>query len=275
MVEVADILRTNFRAVDKRDELHLVTGYLRGEVDRVPIVCDDGRPYGILNERSLLNQRFDARARIESHVLALPPAKPDDSGRAALAAMAAHRVSILPVGDGKKAHGYVHAADLLQDARSDATAQSLLIPVPTLTLTSSVGEAVHRMHESGAPALPVADAEGKVAGLFRRREAFALIMDNRPFGKENRREDPPPRVDAVGGILDGTAPTATLPTTFGAFLSALQNDDAVIVTGPTGEPLGIVTLETLVASTGSAGPASHGLGRSPGTEPQGAAARFR
>jgi CBS domain-containing protein len=58
----------------------------------------------------------------------------------------------------------------------DALKRALVREAPTLATGEATGEAVRRIAESGLPALPVVDAEGRLEGIFGEREFIAALF---------------------------------------------------------------------------------------------------
>src|SRR5438876_7265450 len=108
MATIESILRADFKPVDKRDEIRMVLGWLSGDSDKVPIVVDDDKPMGILNERALMSRRLDQKAHIEQFTLATRALPQTATLEEAAARMREFRAAYLPVEDKRgKVAGFV------------------------------------------------------------------------------------------------------------------------------------------------------------------------
>jgi len=58
----------------------------------------------------------------------------------------------------------------------NSLSSQLVHEAPLLTVDDTVGEAVRRILDSGLPALPVADSEGRLCGIFGEREFMDALF---------------------------------------------------------------------------------------------------
>lgn len=58
----------------------------------------------------------------------------------------------------------------------DTLTRALVREVPTLRTDQPIGEAVRMIVDAGAPALPLADEDGRFAGIFGEREFIAALF---------------------------------------------------------------------------------------------------
>ncbi|MHB8584540.1 MAG: CBS domain-containing protein [Thermoplasmatota archaeon] len=249
---IDELVRTDFRAIDKREELRVLIGWLRGEAREVPIICDGRRPYGVLNERSILNSQFSPAEKIERHVTGVPVLAPGTAVVDASQSIAENRVPFLPVGTEKGATGYVRAVDLIRKQASlfrGSTAEQLLVPVPIIDTTATMSDVIHHMRKAVALGLPVVNPEGVLSGVVRFEDAMELLTDARRQGRRDMDGNAErPRFDAVADLVDGTfqtvSPTASLQT----ILAALEEDDTVIVADAAGHVTGALTAASVASS---------------------------
>lgn len=247
-----DLVRTGFFLVDKRDDISGLVGYLRGEVTDVPIVVDDGRPFGILNERGLLRSRVHPDAHVEHYVVGTRFLPAHGSAAEAVALCLTSALPIVPVEDHGTVVGFIRAEDLVKEmaaqAGSAVTAHEVQVPAEAVPESMGMEKAVHLLREASLPLLPVVDELGHLTGVLRRRDAVQLLftdgLEHRVGGDtgfgvgkgtvDHRSEVP------VQAFMDSrfarVAPGAALGTVTKALL---EFGDAVVVQGQ--RPAGVVT----------------------------------
>ena len=113
MATIENLLRTDFKAVDKHDEVRTVFGWITGDAKDVPLIVDDGKPVGILNERALMSRRLEQKAKLDPYTLMTRALPLNATLEAAAARMREFRAARLPVEDARgKLAGYVTAIDI-------------------------------------------------------------------------------------------------------------------------------------------------------------------
>lgn len=250
------MIHTDFKAVDKRDELSSVFGYLRGDHGNVPLVLDHGKPYGVLNERALARTRLDPREHIGSFVVGTRTLAPDATIEDALDVIATSHIPVVPVTrKGKELVGYVTALDLLDAiaAPRGARAAELAREAPVLTKSASVGEALHEMQRTGAPAIPVVREDGRLLGLVTRRRLLPLMMDARPDGRKPPGSHVDARAGDIAGYVEADVETVLASATFEDVRDALKRGGVAVVLAPDGAPRGILTPEGVAAAVSQRG----------------------
>lgn len=252
MTDLTPILRTDHKAVDKRDELRTVMGWIAGESRKVPIVMDGEKPIGILNERALMSRRLDQKAHIEPYMLptkALPLDAPIDKVRAR---MSEFRAAYLPVEDKRgRLAGYVAAVDVARQTLNGARASDLALPVAGLREAQTMGEALNLFGKEYVDFLPITRENGRVAGVLPRRTVLRMELEGSDKGRRDAAgEKMHPLKDPVGGFMEQT-PVFVLPNAGGAeLLDTLDESGYAIVQGSDGRMLGMVTPETLFRAVG-------------------------
>lgn len=244
--DIHDLVRTDYKAVDKRDGLHSVMGWIKGDTDKVPIITDGGRPFGIVNDRALMGRKLHHNAHVEHFTLttrALPHnATLDD----AMARMAEFRAAHLPVEEKGKLLGYVSAVDLVRESGVECTANDLCVPVTTLREDQTLGEALHVFSQEYVDHLPVLDAQGRPRGILARRRILQLEADYADgHGRKDAGGNPVTFLDnPVQGFTDNAV---TLPPTAASedVLDTLESWGYALVEDKGGQFVGIVTPETL------------------------------
>lgn len=266
MAELSSHVRTDFKAVDKREPLSAVMGWLTGDSGKRPVVVDDDRPFGIVNERALMGRSLDSNARVHQFTLSTRPLPEMATAAEARARMAEHRASYLPIEDERhRAAGYVRAIDLARaslngEARdpggsarpersvfSAATAADLAVPVTKLKESQTLGEALNVFHKEYVDYLPVLRADGRVTGVLPRASLLRMAFNAGDKGRKDAGGEKFTLLhDPISGFMDDTprviAPTAG-PT---AVLDTLDEAGYALV-GSLERSQGIVTPETLFA----------------------------
>lgn len=222
MVELTPYLRTDHKAVDKRDPVHTVMGWLTGDTTKVPIVLDDDRPFGILNERALMARSLPHNAHIEQYTLPTRALPESATTKAARDRMAEHRAAYLPVENARgKLAGYVRAIDIAQEIADGQHARDMAVPVTLLREEQTLGEALNAFAREYVDYLPVARADGRVTGVLPRRSVLAVEAN---VGNRGRKDAGGEKFtilnDPVHGFMDD-APT---------FLAAQDPFDVVMET---------------------------------------------
>jgi CBS domain-containing protein len=248
MSDLSPFLRTDYKAVDKRDGLHAVMGWLKGDTDKLPIVTDDGKAFGLVNERALMSRRIDERAKVETYSLVTRALPETATFEEVARRMAELRAAHMPIENARgKLTGYVTAIDVArQNGAAAKTARELSVPVVMLREDGSVGEALHAFTQEYVDHLPVLDAHGRLSGVVHRRD---LLTREQNAGDKGRMdalgEKQRPLRDRISGFADDA--TSWLPphATFDEVTRALDAwGYAVVRDGD--RILGVVTPETLL-----------------------------
>lgn len=244
--DIHDLVRTDYKAVDKRDGLHSVMGWIKGDSDKVPIITDGGKPFGIVNDRALMGRKLNHNAHVEQFTLstrALPHSATLDD---AMARMAEFRAPHLPVEEKGKLLGYVSAIDLVRESGVECTARDVCVPVTNLRENQTLGEALHLFSQEYVDHLPVLDAQGRPRGILSRRRLLQLEADYADSrGRKDAGGNPVTFLDnPVQGFTDN-AITLRPDADAEAVLEALESWGYALVEDKAGHLVGIVTPETL------------------------------
>lgn len=251
MADISDFVRTDFKAVDKRDALHSVKGWLTGDTDKVPIVTDDGKPFGIVNERALVSRSLDLNAHVHQFTLATRALKPNASLAEARAKMSEFRAAYLPVEDAKgKLVGYVTAIDLARETLDGEAARDLAVPVTTLREEQTLGDALHAFQKEYVEYLPVLRKDGRCSGVLRRSDFLKMEFN---AGDKGRKDAGGEKIrflnDPVGGFVDNAAHFVRPEASAGSILDTLDDTGYALV-GTEDKLMGVVTPETLFRING-------------------------
>jgi CBS domain-containing protein len=248
MATIASLLRTDYKAVDKRDEVRSVYGWLRGDSDKVPLVVDDGKPVGIVNERALMSRRLDSRAKLESYTLSTRALQWTATLEQAAERMREFRAAYLPVEDARgQLAGFVTAIDVARAANLGGRASEMCLPVQVLAEKHTLGEALHAFAQEYVDFLPVTDGAGKLRGVLPRRSV--LEMELNIGDAKGRRDSGGERIhvlkDVVSGFMDEAPVTLPAAASFATLLDTLEESGYAFVSNGNGGLLGVVTPETL------------------------------
>lgn len=247
MVDISSHVRTDYKAVDKRDELRSVMGWLAGDATKVPIVLDGQKPFGIVNERALMARQLDGKAKIEPYALptrALPLTASVEEARDRMAEL---RAAYLPVTDARgKLAGYVRAIDLARENGRSASALDVAVPITALQEQSTLGDALNLFQKEYVDFLPVVRSDGRLTGVLPRRTVLRMEFNTGDKGRKDAGGEKFTMLhDPVGGVMD-EAPAFVKPTSsFEEVLDTLDEAGYAIVRKDEGHLLGIVTPETL------------------------------
>lgn len=252
MADISSLVRTDFKAVDKREPLHAVKGWLTGDAEKVPIILDDGKPMGIVNERAIMGRHLDPNAHIQQFALATRPLTPETSVEDARAQMAQMRAAYLPVSDKKgKLLGYVRAIDLARGSLNGEMARELAVNVTNLREDQTLGDAVHAFNKEYVEFLPVLGRDGRLGGVLSRSDVIKMEFDG---GDKGRKDAGGEKIrfldDAVGGLMDTATSVLSPDARPEALLDRLEEHGYAIVGAANGKPLGLVTPETLFRARG-------------------------
>lgn len=249
MSELSPYLRTDYKAVDKRDGVHSVMGWLRGDTDKLPIVVDDGKPFGLVNDRALTSRRLDDKTKLENYAVvtrALPETATLDQVAARMAEL---RAAFLPIEDKRgKLAGYVSALDVARErGANDRAARELAVPVAHLTKDSTLGDAVHLFAQEYVDHLPILDANGQLHGVVHRRDVLLMSADS---GDKGRMDAQGEKIHALRDRIDGFAEDAQgivgPAERFDAVAECLESWGYAFVRNGDGRVQGIITPETLM-----------------------------
>lgn len=237
------LVHTDFKVVDKREPMSSVAGYLNGDTERLPIITDQERPWGVLNEKGLMRTRLDPREHVGKYTVGTGTLSPHASVKEALRAFANTRVAYMPVQEDGRLIGYVAAVDLLAEMPGGPDAAHLAVEVPILRQDQTSGEALAVLRDISPGIVPVVDDGGYVTGVLDRRH-MAQISLNRidssghiPAGGE--RQALGKNLELVGLMSEGVAMVAP-EAGFQEVVRVLKEHGYAIVARDR-KPLGVVT----------------------------------
>lgn len=250
---VESLLRHDHKLVDKRDGLHTVLGWVTGDSEKVPIVMDDGKAFGVVNERALMSRRLDQNAHIEHYTMATRALPIDATLDEAAARLRELRVAYLPIEDKRgKLAGYVSALDIARAQDTQRRASELALPVTMLSEKHTLGDALHSFTQEYVDFLPVTNGGGKITGVLPRRTVLQMELSS---GHSRGRKDAGGEKvhvldDAVSGFMDDSPIVVPAAASFAALCDAVEENGYAIVQDTAGKTLGVVTPETLLRTNG-------------------------
>ena len=249
MSDIDPILRTDFKAVDKRDAIHNVWGWLTGDSAKVPIIMDGQKPFGVVNGRSLMSRRIDPSAHLEQYALPTK-ALPETATLQEISQRMAHlRASHMPIEDKKgKLRGYVTSVDVARAQANAGSAADLAVPVTALKMGHTVGDALHAFQSEYVDWLPIMNGSGRVENVIGRR-SILNIEANGANGR-GRKDNNGEKLNALEAPLDGFAEDVVFRLPSGAsqedVFQSVEKNGYVVIEGAGGRFVGMVTAATLL-----------------------------
>lgn len=253
MDDLSTLLRDDMKPVDKRDGIHSVMGWLTGQTDKVPIVLDRERPFGIINERALMARSLDPQAKIDPYVtptgaIALDTPLSDVARR-----MSEHRAPHFPVQDDRgRLAGYLAATDVALATTQGFTAETACLPVQVLTEGQTMGEALNAFAKEYVDYLPVTDANGRVVGVLPRRAVLSMEFNSGSRGRKDAGGEKLTMLnDPVHGFMDDVPVFVQPDLGHEELMPILEESGYAIVRDGSGRLRGVVTPSTLFRATGA------------------------
>lgn len=167
---VRDVLSSHFVSVDVEDTISILLGKLRTLDELSAVVFQGSKVMGMADKRKFLRTRLDARKMKVKHVVTkVPQLSLDNSELEAARLLNAADVHTLPVMDGSKVVGVVHARDILkslaplfQGFRLGDISTSRLF---SLDEDEPISKVINRFREKGFDHVPVLDKKGNLIGI--------------------------------------------------------------------------------------------------------------
>ncbi len=174
-------------ALDKREGIGAVVGWLRGEARRPPVLMDGVRPFGLVNGRLLLSRRWPHGTRAWKVAWPVPVLDEGVGEDVVVGELAKTRAPYLPVvgrrGGVKRLVGVVRAERVLEDYfEGGPRAGAFEVFVPPLRGSDSLAVAVRRLAAVNVDALPVVDVRHRVVGVV----LASSLLRLRDFVKQPR-----------------------------------------------------------------------------------------
>lgn len=167
---VRDFLSSHFVSVDVEDTISQLLGKLRSLDELSAVVFQGNKVLGMADKRKFLRTRLDAKKMKVKHVLTrVPHLSLEDSDQEAVRLINAGDVHTIPVIEGGKVLGVVHARDVLKTMISGFKGYRLQ-DISTSKLFSlnedePISKAINRFREKGFDHVPVVDKKGNLIGI--------------------------------------------------------------------------------------------------------------
>jgi CBS domain-containing protein len=257
-VPLDEVVSRKFFVVSTEDPLSFCQGIFREHHPRALVVQDkNGKYVGMLSERSIVRGDLDpSKAKVKGVYRSAPHASPAQTISEAARLMVENDLRYLPVFDKGKLLGLVTAEGiLLKVAESSLSSQlvgQLMTRQPvTVEEGDSIAKAVSTMRNEGIARLPVLK-EGRVTGLVTLHDVLNLLYE--PKGRmatvrgKGKGEMVKPLRDPVGSLMTSPVVTVSPDETVAAAIKEMLDRDisSLVVTGPRGELIGIVTKTDLL-----------------------------
>jgi len=143
-------------AVDKREPLSKVLGWMRGETDRRPVIMDGRSPYAIVNARLLMGRGIHDRTGLHKVAQPVPVLNEDDDLYLATEAFADSLVPYLPIADGRgRLAGCLPAETCLADLAAGPLVKGAALSELHVRDTDHVDDAMHTFAKALESQLPV------------------------------------------------------------------------------------------------------------------------
>ena len=149
-----EIVRKDFREVDKNDEISKIFGYLYGETD-LPIVMDGKKPWGMIDERRLIKSKLLGNEKIKDFVVGVPKLDASYSIKKAKERMVKSGVDKIIVTSDKRLVGYVTAIDIAKELGISKRAHELMEEIEAINEDDEMGDALNAMRRKNIKILPV------------------------------------------------------------------------------------------------------------------------
>lgn len=243
------LLGTDFNEVDKRDDLHKVLGWLRGEHDNRPIITDGKRPYAILDKRRLMGRGVSNGTRLERVAWPVPCIEHQDSLDAVQHKFMESLAPYLPVrAENGRTRGYVDALDVARRLGQGPPGHEAWLGSASVRADTTVDEALGVFASTHADHLPVLDKDHRVIGVLP-RAAVLLIQEfeDQPMRRGERAgETTEIRESHVEDWMEGGWIASSVHDGFEELLDAVERRGYTFVTGAHGRYEGVVTAPSLL-----------------------------
>ncbi len=170
---LGDIVRKDFKEIDKNEEVSKIFGYLYEEKD-FPIIMDGKKPWGIIDERRLIKTKLSGREKVKGFVVGVPKLDASYSIRKAKEKMVKSGVDVIIVTSNKELLGYVTALDIAKKIGIDKNAEMLMRYVDGVGEDDEIGEVINLMKKRNERFLPVLDGN-KFLGIVCVRDILKVI----------------------------------------------------------------------------------------------------
>ncbi len=229
------LIQTDYVALDKREPVRRVRGWLQGETSRRPLVLDGKRPFAIVSPRAFLTRGAQENTRLDKILTPVPVARPQDDAAQTLAKMAKAGVTYLPVAN-EHGHcvGYVDALTLLRElgpAPPAPTAADLMGEAPPLFEDGHAEDAIQLFARQHADVLRVIDGRSQTVGTIDRATINRIVQesDTRMGRRDFAGNSSPLRRQALRSMVQNGLIEVPDNAPYDDVLDILERDGSVFV----------------------------------------------
>ncbi len=229
------LIQTDFVALDKREPVRRVQGWLQGETTRRPLVLDNKKPFAIVSSRAFLNRKAQENTRLDKILTPVPVVNAHDEPSQAMARMAAAGVSYLPVAN-EHGHcvGYIDALTLLRELpppSPEPTAADLMGEAPPLFEDGRAEDAIQLFSRQQADILRVIDARSQTIGTVERASINRIVQesDTRMGRKDFAGNSTPLRRQELRGLINNSLIEVPDTASYDEVIAILERDGSVFV----------------------------------------------
>ena len=168
---IRDVLRENFKLIDKNEEISNIFGYLY-EDRFFPIIMDGKKPWGIVDIRLLLKRKLSINEKIKDFVVGLPKIDASYSIKKAKQIMLKSGQPYLLVTYEGELIGYITAIDIAM-ALGNKKAKDIMKFIQPIKEEDRVATAISMLRKQGVSIIPVVK-DDKLIGVVRARDLIKI-----------------------------------------------------------------------------------------------------
>jgi len=168
---IKNLLRYDFKTVDKNDEIGKVLGYFYEGGD-FPIVMDGKKPWGIVDARRLLRRKLSINEKVEHFTVGVPTIDASYSIQKARQVMLKSGQPFLLVTYEGKLLGYITAIDVATQLGNRA-AGDIMRYVEPINENATVANAISTLRRNNTFVLPVTSGS-RFIGVIRVRDVIRI-----------------------------------------------------------------------------------------------------
>ena len=168
---LTDVVRKDYRIFDKNEEIGKALGYLYEE-KHFPIITDNKKPWGILDEHKFIKRKISLSEKIKNFATLVPKIDTTYSFNKARAVMLEKKKTYAIVTYKNEMLGYIKGIDLLYE-ESIKKAGEMARYIKPVTIDDTISNALKLMKKIKMPFIPVVENE-KFVGVFHIRDIIGF-----------------------------------------------------------------------------------------------------
>ena len=168
---IQEMVRSNFKLIDKNEEISSIFGYLY-EGRFFPIIMDGKKPWGIVDVRQLLKRKLSPNEKIKDFVVGLPKIDASYSITKAKQIMEKSGQPYLLVTYEGELIGYITALDIAM-ALGNKKAGDIMRRIEPIGEDDTVANAISNMRKQNTAVIPVTNGE-EFIGVVRARDLIKI-----------------------------------------------------------------------------------------------------